>query len=97
MDVQSAFSAGSQGLRQASAGMTEATVNLNRDIVNQQQQRNQESQSSKQIQQQLATPAIPSQVDSLVQLTTNQLQAEANVRSIQTADDVLGTLIDVKV
>jgi hypothetical protein len=97
MELQSAYSSGLQGLQRASNGITEATVNINREAINQQralnaQQSNAAAQQPEPVQPQARTPALE---QSLVQLTTESVYAEANVRSIKTADEVLGTLIDV--
>ncbi len=97
MELQSAYNSGLQGLQRASNGITEATVNINREAINQQralnaQQSNAATQQPEPVQPQPKTPALE---QSLVQLTTESLYAEANVRSIKTADEMLGTLIDV--
>lgn len=106
MDIQSAFNSGLQGFQRASAGVTEATVNINRDTVNEQRIRNAErsadtdtaAQSAQAtVQASQAVTQTPDRLQSLVQLNTETLNAEANVRSIRTADEMLGTLIDVKV
>lgn len=98
MDVQSSFSAGMMGLRRASEGVTEATVNINREAVNQQQLRDQDASARADSDDRIQAKAVsPTQIDNLVQLTQNKLQAEANVKSIQTADEMMGTLIDLKV
>lgn len=98
MDVQSAFSSGIMGFRRASEGVTEATININREASNQQQLRDQDADVRSDADDQLTkTAPPPSQIDNLVQLTQNKLQAEANVKSIQTADEMMGTLIDLKV
>lgn len=97
MDVQSAFSAGLSGFRRASEGVTEATVNINREAGNQQRLRNADADMRADADDKQLQSSTPSQTDSLVQMTQNKLQAEANVRSVQTADEIMGTLIDLKV
>jgi hypothetical protein len=102
MDIQSAFSSGLQGFQRASAGVTEATVNINRDTVNEQRMRNAErtaevDAATQAAQAQQPGSQVPDRLQSLVQLNTEALNAEANVRSIRTADEMLGTLIDVTV
>lgn len=98
MDVQSAFSAGMSGFRRASEGITEATVNLNREAGNQQRMRNEDADMrADAYDKQQIKASTPSQTDSLVQMTQNKLQAEANIRSVQTADEMMGTLIDLKI
>ncbi|WP_372626038.1 excinuclease ATPase subunit [Arsukibacterium sp.] len=101
MEIQSAFNAGLQGFQRAAAGVTEATVDINRQTrANPEQvtaaetdvrqaeapERNRATQSQ-----------APSVEQSLVQLTNESRNAEANVRSIQAADQALGTIIDVRV
>ena len=90
MEIQSAFSAGVQGLQRASSGITaqdsaadSAANNSRNDLANR-------AQTS-------TTPTTPSLTDSLVQLNTEAVNAAANTRSIRTADEMLGTLIDVSV
>jgi flagellar hook protein FlgE len=102
MELQSAFASGMQGLQRASNGITEATVNINRETTNEQRFRNaQDTAAVDQAQQQrqapVAAPANPSLEQSLVQLVTEQNYAEANVKSIKTADEMLGSVIDIRV
>ncbi len=100
MEIKSAFSAGLQGLQRASSGMTEATVNINRDAVNQQRVRNAQdtaaTNAATTTRNDLAAQT-PNPTQSLVQLNTEARSAEANIRTIRTADEMLGTLIDVSV
>lgn len=104
MDIQSAFASGAQGLQSASYGITEATVNINRETTNQQRLQNAREDAAVQ-QSRAATDRVtlssesqtPGLTQSLVQLNTEQVNAEANVRSIQTADEVLGSVIDIRV
>lgn len=97
MELQAAYSSGLQGLQRASNGITEATVNINREAINQQRTLNAQQSNAVAQQPQAAPPEPkpPALEQSLVQLNTESVYAEANVRSIKTADEVLGTLIDV--
>lgn len=104
MDISSAYNSGAMGLQRAAKGMTEATVNINRETTN--QQRVQNAQDAAAVQQTTArqntvmnsaTSGTPSLEQSLVQLNVEQRNAEANVRSMQTADEVLGSVIDIRV
>ncbi len=102
MELQSAFASGLQGLQRASTGITEATVNINRETTNEQRVRNAQDtasveQSNQQRQAPVAEPTNPALEQSLVQLATEQNYAEANVKSIKTADEVLGSVIDIRV
>lgn len=100
MQIQSAFSAGMQGLQRASAGVTEETININRQT---QQNRQQEQDLSVQDRpettptQTQATTPTRDLTQSLVRLEQQELQAQANVRSLRTADEMLGSIIDVRV
>lgn len=99
MQIQSAFTAGMQGLQRASAGITEETININRQT---QQNRIQEQELAAQTTADATTTPTPTQqpqdiTQSLVRLEQQQLQGQANVRSLRTADEMLGSIIDVRV
>lgn len=102
MEIQSAFASGLQGYQRASAGVTEATVDINRQTQRSRQteteQAVRETDASQQQRSLQATAEQPRSVtNSLVKLNTEEANAEANVRSIQAADEVLGTVIDIRV
>lgn len=102
MDIQSAFYSGLQGFSRASAGVTEATVNINRQTqLNRQNETEQavaETDATAQPSRLQASAEQPvSLTNSLVQLGQEERLAQANVKSIQTADEVLGTVIDIRV
>jgi len=104
MEIQSAYTSGAMGLQRASNGITEATVNINRETTNQQRLQNAQDAATVERARSAQTPpatetraATPSLEQSLVQLTAEQRNAEANVRSIETADQVLGSVIDIRV
>ncbi|HSG50934.1 MAG TPA: excinuclease ATPase subunit [Rheinheimera sp.] len=101
MDIQSALYSGVQGFQRASAGVTEATVNINR-----QAEANRQNETEQAVAQTAATERQaslqtseqpPSLSSSLVQLGQEERNAQANAKSIQTADEVLGTVIDIRV
>jgi hypothetical protein len=89
MEISSAFTSGFQGFQRASDAVTEATVNINQ----------QTAQSSNQ--RALETPVEPSTgpsiEQSLVTLSNEQINAEANMKSVKTADEMLGSIIDLRV
>lgn len=101
MDIQSAFYSGLQGYSRASAGVTEATVNINRQTqLNRQNETEQavsQTEAAEPSQRPQASEQQVSLTDSLVQLGQEERLAQANVKSIQTADEVLGTVIDIRV
>ena len=95
MNVNSAFNAGVQGLNSASQGVEKASLDISRATTESQQV---ESQTLKAAPPEAATGQAPVRVDeAVVNLRVEQFNAQANTRTIQTADEVLGTLIDVRV
>lgn len=99
MQIQSAFTAGMQGLQRASAGITEETININRQT---QQNRIQGQEVATQVTADTTTTPTPTQQpqdinQALVRLEQQQLQGQANIRSLRTADEMLGSIIDVRV
>lgn len=98
MDIQSAFYSGLQGFARASEGVTQATLEINRQTRPQ----NDTEQAVAQRPDAVAPDTVtntqaPSLTTSLVQLGQEERNAQANVRSIQTADQVLGSVIDIRV
>jgi hypothetical protein len=91
MDIGSSFSSGLQGYQQASEQITQETQNINRQTLAEPSP-DQQSQAAEQ-------PAPPPQslASSVVNLTSQLGNAQANVRSIETADEVLGSVIDIRV
>ena len=95
MNVNSAFNVGVQGLNSASQGVEKASLDISRATTESQQA---ESQVLKSAPPEAATGQAPARVDeAVVNLRVEQFNAQANTRTIQTADEVLGTLIDVRV
>jgi hypothetical protein len=101
MEIQSAFNAGLQGFQRASNGVAEATVDINRQTLASREQVDAAETDVRQAESpdrnRAVQPQAPSVEQSLVQLTNESRNAEANVRSIQAADETLGTIIDVRV
>lgn len=95
MEIGSSFTSGLQGFQQASNNITEETANINRQT----QQRLAEDVPPEQNTQQAAQQAQQSQSleSSVVSLTSESNNAQANVRAIETADEVLGSIIDIRV
>lgn len=100
MNIQSALYSGMQGFSRASAGVTDATIN-----INQQTQVNRASETERSAGQasvsepvaNLRTLQPASLTNSLVQLGQEERNAQANVKTIQAADEMLGTVIDIRV
>ncbi|WP_240224796.1 excinuclease ATPase subunit [Rheinheimera hassiensis] len=101
MDIQSALYSGVQGFQRASAGVTDATIDINRQTranqLNETEQAVTPTQTAEQPRQLQTAEQPGSLTSSLVQLGQEERNAQANVKSIQTADEVLGTVIDIRV
>lgn len=101
MDIQSALYSGVQGFARASAGVTDATLEINRQSRANRQNETEQAvaeTTAPEPQRALQNAEQPgSLTNSLVQLGQEERNAQANVRSIQTADEVLGTVIDIRI
>lgn len=102
--ISPALNSGVQGFQRANAEISESTRDINRAAQEQQAQQNNqidreqnlEAARTDEVVTQPAQP--PARIDEeLVNLKVEQFNAQANVATIQTADEVLGTLIDVRV
>lgn len=92
-NLSSAFNSGLQGLQNASDGITEASSNIARAQTEREDvERPEPAPETREAQSQPVNVT-----EELVNLRVEQFNAQANTRSIQTADEVLGTLIDVRV
>ncbi len=107
MNIQSAMYSGLQGFQRASAGVTDATLDINRQTQTSQQARQDAASQQDDTAQAAAQPATntvtqqnnqpAALTDSLVRLNAEERNAQANARTIQTADQVLGSVIDIRV
>lgn len=95
MNIQSPFANGIQGFQRAADSVTEASLNISGANVN--ALSNESSTPSAVNPDQFVDASKKTVTDSLIQLKEAELHAGANVKSIQTADDMLGTLIDIRV
>ncbi|WP_199610648.1 hypothetical protein [Flocculibacter collagenilyticus] len=107
--INSAFNSGVQGFSRASDGLKDVALNINRRAAQEREIQNLQDTSVGNARDQQAlevaddavnqptTPTAPDFTDSLVQLRVEQRNAEVNAKTIETADDVLGTIIDVRV
>lgn len=102
MPISSVFNNAVEGYNRASQGIEKASAEISRASIDQQD----DAQLAQQRQLQAATPneavtppvSKPAPIDeSLVNLKVEEFNAKANINTIQTADEVLGTLIDIKV
>ncbi|MCB5227264.1 hypothetical protein JAO78_010610 [Alishewanella sp. 16-MA] len=98
MQIQSAYAAGMQGLQRASAGITEETVNINRQTQqNRIQEQDVAAQNNREATAATASEPVQDTTQSIVKMEQQQVAAQANVRSLRTADEMLGSIIDIRV
>ena len=96
-NVNSAFTAGIQGLNTSSQSMSESTSNIARAQIESSNDQL-STQASAASSNALATEQAPVNLtNELINLRVQQFNAQSSIRTIQTADEVLGTLIDVRV
>ncbi|RZQ54666.1 hypothetical protein CWB73_08505 [Pseudoalteromonas phenolica] len=102
MPIGDVLNNGIDGYNRASQGIERATAEINRATSSEQD----ESQLAQQRQLQGASPdeavtapvSQPAKIDeALVNLKVEEFNAKANIQSIRTADEALGTLIDISV
>jgi hypothetical protein len=98
MDIKSAFNAGVEGFQRASFQANQAANNIaqqTRPIPEQVESVSQEQQEPTKAAKSESTE-VPL-TTSVVDLKVSEFQAKASANVIQSADEALGTLIDVKV
>lgn len=108
MDIQSAYNSGLYGLAQAEQGINKNAQNIANNSLR--QSNNEELNTQTNNAEQNAANAERAQTelnnqqqnqteltDNLVDLNVNQLQADANIKTLQTANEVIGSIIDIKV
>lgn len=93
MEIQSAFNSGVQGLQKASEEVTESAREIARETAASEQSEVDNSTPSLQA----AETATTGLTESLVNLKVAEVQARASTDVIKTADENLGTLLDVRV
>jgi hypothetical protein len=94
MEIQSAFNSGIQGLQKATNEAGKAAANIAAETS---ARRDQNIITDTDISQTVTSKEqkIPELNKSIVDLKVAEFQAKSSVQVIKTADDVLGTLIDV--
>jgi len=94
MEIQSAFNSGIQGFQKATDDASQAAAN----IASETNVSGDENVSSQAISNQTAISTeqkIPELNQSIVDLKVAEFQAKSSAQVIKTADEVLGTLVDV--
>lgn len=98
MEIQSAFNAGVEGFQKATERANEAAINIASSTLATNAVEN-TSQGERTLETQSAQVSAPTNVtdinNELVELKVAEHQAKASAEVVQTADEVLGTLIDV--
>ncbi|WP_440054340.1 hypothetical protein ACSLBF_15985 [Pseudoalteromonas sp. T1lg65] len=102
MPIGDVLNNGIEGYNRAAQGIAQATADINRATVGQQNEA--EQAAGRQLQgastdEAVTAPVsqVPKLEESLVALKVEEFNAKANTQTIRTADEVLGTLIDIKV
>ncbi|REL25247.1 hypothetical protein DXX93_00845 [Thalassotalea euphylliae] len=93
MEVQSAFNSGLQGFANANQRLNETATNIVDATTVTEQERN--ASEDQAIQAGLAGEPEPNLTEEVVNLRVAEFQARASAEVIQTADETLGTLLDV--
>jgi flagellar hook-associated protein FlgK len=94
--VPSAFNSGSTGIKKAEQGVDEAAVQINRLNTEQQKVQDVKADNKEKIDVIEARPQADLSEEA-VKLVVNEHLAKANTKTIKTADEMIGTLIDTKV
>lgn len=99
MNIQSAFSSSLYGIAQANQGINQNAKEIaNNSLSHNEHSAEQNSNANKQLNSQAEQQTNQSNVvDNLVDLENNKLQASANIKALQTSNNVLGSLIDIRV
>ena len=95
--VPSAFQSGLSGIQKAEQGVTDAAVQINRLNTEQERVADVEAQPQQNTNDSAQQQNRPSLEAEAVNLIVNEKLAKANTKIIQTADEMIGTLIDTKV
>ena len=95
--VPSAFQSGLSGIQKAEQGVANAAVQINRLNTEQERVADVEAQPQQNTNDSAQQQNRPSLEAEAVNLIVNEKLAKANTKIIQTADEMIGTLIDTKV
>jgi nitrate reductase cytochrome c-type subunit len=104
MEIQSAFNAGVQGFQKATASANQAAADIVKASSSNQRTEETSESSAQQSRAEESTELranqnekTPSLSESVVNLRVSEFQAKASAKVIQSADQALGSLVDVKV
>lgn len=106
MQIQSAFNAGLEGFNKATEDANQAAANIVAQTTFNNDGENESAENENNIQNSASAPStpevqninnVPSINQSIVDLKVAEFQAKASAEVIQTADQALGTLLDVRV
>jgi len=96
MEIQSAFNAGVEGFQRATERANKAAINIaGNTLANNSAENTIQTEQTSQGQSVAGTANVTDVNNELVELKVAEYQAKASAEVVQTADDVLGTLIDV--
>ena len=92
MEIQSAYSSGLQGIQNARSSADEAAADI---VANTSVNVEQTSEVNTEVNSAPSTSEVPNLNQAIVNLKVAEHQAKASSEVIQSADDSLGTLLDV--
>lgn len=95
MEIQSSFNTGVQGFQKATEDLTQAAIDIasNTIVDSQSAQVNVQQTPIQNINKQTS----PTLTDSVIDLKVAEYQAKNSIEVVKTADENLGTLLDVRV
>lgn len=94
--IPAALNSGLNGIKKAEQGVEEAAVQITRLNTEQDKVQSVKVDNKDKLAMADSQPQ-PSLTEEVVKLAVNEHLAKANTKSIRTADDMIGTLIDTKV
>lgn len=93
MEIQSAFNSGVQGFQKATEDASKAASDIAASTAYDSQVASENSTTTTQLQ----TQTPPNLTQSVVDLKVAEYQAKGSAEVVKTADEALGTLLDVRV
>ena len=95
MEIQSGFNAGVQGFQKATEDLNQAALDIASSTIGDSQSTQANVQQTPV--QNINTQTAPTLTESVIDLKVAEYQAKSSVEVVKTADENLGTLLDVRV
>ncbi|MEW6989849.1 hypothetical protein AADZ91_04080 [Colwelliaceae bacterium 6441] len=94
MNIESAFTSGVEGFQKATESANKAATDIARSVAYTPENNQQEQTAIAPVD---TSQNIPNLTQSIVDLKVSEFQAKASAQVVKTADETLGTLLDVRV